>query len=146
LVNLTGTRVTEINPSSALVCRARGYADELTKARREELKVSRRRTPLGDAELTEAASLASTIRERAYEEMRLDIEAARILGKTDFEIRRALASGGLPSVEINALILGFPRMRMPQLQVEPGDPLAPEMIRRQLLMMQNRTTAQPQEQ
>lgn len=132
----TGVRVIEVNSLVGLQFKARDYASDLRQARAEVLRVARRSEPVSDEELFEAQALASSIEERAFERMRADVDAARLLGRTDQEIRRALVNGGLPRGQITELLIGRQFFDLPSLEIQPGDPLAPELRRRRLLLQQ----------
>ena len=103
LLAFVGVKIATFNPATALNYRAYEYKDQIANASRYLGNVASDLNEVSEDELSSAFMTSQDIRKRAYDEMRIIVNAARKSGVSDSAIRKVLRSSGVSVREANAL-------------------------------------------
>ncbi len=108
--DVSGQRVIGVNPKESLIVKARSYTGKMSDAAREmnrHAEILRRTGREVTPEAIAGPRAASEeMRQRVFEEMILDVRAARIMGLTDAEIAKSLKDGGVSREDLGAILGG----------------------------------------
>jgi hypothetical protein len=105
MAGLFGLRITTLDPAIALNYRAYEFKDKLGNASRYLANVAGDLNEVSEDKLLDTFETANEIRQDAYREMRVLVNAARKGGVSDATIRRVLRSSGVSKRDANALAI-----------------------------------------
>ena len=103
---LFGLRITTFDPKMSLYFRTGEFKEALSNSNFYLSKIAGSVNVVDDADLEEAYGTANGIRNKAYDDMMLFVNAARIAGVSNSELRKVLRSSNIPRKYLNALVRG----------------------------------------
>jgi hypothetical protein len=103
---LFGLRITTFDPKLSLYYRTGDFKEALSNSNFYLGKVAGDVNIVDQDDLEDAYTSANEIRNRAYDDMMLYVNAARIAGISDNELRKVLRSSNVPKKYVSALVRG----------------------------------------
>jgi hypothetical protein len=103
MMALAGIKITTIDPKVSLNYRAYEFSSQLSNATRYLADVATDLNAVSDSKVRSAFETANEVRQRAYDDMRVFVNAAKKAGVSSASIRNILRSSGVSKRYANAL-------------------------------------------